>query len=188
VPFLADIRDLHLRLRRDVTLHDTQYDPPFCDLNFVIDNYGAFPNVTVGLATCRIKFRYSKSIDPRPVVEENPQSRVVRNGYDFFYALRSVALGKWDDDALKTAETSMIAATGQLIHVDGEMRDQWFDFWQRAQEIRRVAAEEPDVEKRPGLIKMLIDKKVQTKSGPCDLRELHNRLERTGRSAADLSP
>ena len=50
VPFLADIRDLHLRLRRDVTLHDTQYDPPFCDLNFVIDNYGAFPNVTVGLA------------------------------------------------------------------------------------------------------------------------------------------
>ena len=70
VPFLADIRDLHLRLRRDVTLHDTQYDPPFCDLNFVIDNYGAFPNVTVGLATCRIKFRYSKSIDPRPVIEE----------------------------------------------------------------------------------------------------------------------
>jgi len=67
---LADIRDLHLRLRRDVTLHDTQYDPPFCDLNFVIDNYGAFPNMTVGLATCRIKFRYSKSIDPRPVVEE----------------------------------------------------------------------------------------------------------------------
>ena len=54
VPFLADIRDLHLRLRRDVALHDTQYDPPFCDLNFVIDNYGTFPNVTVGVATCRI--------------------------------------------------------------------------------------------------------------------------------------
>jgi acetylornithine deacetylase len=70
VPFLADIRDLHLRLRRDVTLHDPQYDPPFCDLNFVIDNYGTFPNVTVGLATCRIKFRYSKSIDPRPVIDE----------------------------------------------------------------------------------------------------------------------
>jgi acetylornithine deacetylase len=70
VPFLSDIRDLHLRLRSDVALHDPQYDPPFCDLNFVIDNYGTFPNVTVGLATCRIKFRYSKSIDPRPVVEE----------------------------------------------------------------------------------------------------------------------
>jgi acetylornithine deacetylase len=51
VPFLSDIRDLYLRLRRDVALHDTQYDPPFCDLNFVIDNYGAFPNMTVGLAS-----------------------------------------------------------------------------------------------------------------------------------------
>jgi acetylornithine deacetylase len=70
VPFLADIRDLYFRLRRDVTLHDSQYDPPFCDLNFVVDNYGTFPNVTVGLATCRIKFRYSKSIDPRPVIDE----------------------------------------------------------------------------------------------------------------------
>src|SRR5207237_67155 len=67
---LADIRDLHLRLRRDPALHDTQYDPPFCDLNFVVDNYGTAPNVTVGLATCRIKLRYSKSIDPRPIVEE----------------------------------------------------------------------------------------------------------------------
>jgi acetylornithine deacetylase len=70
VPFLAELGELHLRLRRDVTLHDPQYDPPFCDLNFVIDNYGTFPNVTVGLATCRIKFRYSKSIDPRPVIDE----------------------------------------------------------------------------------------------------------------------
>jgi acetylornithine deacetylase len=70
VPFLADIRELHLRLRRDAALHDSQYDPPFCDLNFVIDNYGTFPNVTVGLATCRIKFRYSKSIDPQPVIDE----------------------------------------------------------------------------------------------------------------------
>jgi acetylornithine deacetylase/succinyl-diaminopimelate desuccinylase-like protein len=70
VPFLADIRDLHLRLRSDTALHDQQYDPPFCDLNFVIDNYGTAPNVTVGLATCRIKLRYSKSIDPRPIVEE----------------------------------------------------------------------------------------------------------------------
>jgi acetylornithine deacetylase len=70
VPFLASISELHLRLRRDVALHDSQYDPPFCDLNFVIDNYGTMPNVTVGLATCRIKLRYSKSIDPNPIVEE----------------------------------------------------------------------------------------------------------------------
>jgi acetylornithine deacetylase len=74
VPFLSDLRDLHLRLRRDVNLHDTQYDPPFCDLNFVIDNYGAFPNTTVGLATCLIKFRYSKSFDPQFVMAEVRES------------------------------------------------------------------------------------------------------------------
>lgn len=70
VPFLSDLRELHLRLRQDVTLHDNQYDPPFCDLNFVIDNYGAFPNTTVGLATCLVKFRYSKSFDPEFVMKE----------------------------------------------------------------------------------------------------------------------
>jgi acetylornithine deacetylase len=70
VPFLSDLRELHLRLRQDVTLHDTQYDPPFCDLNFVIDNYGAFPNTTVGLATCLVKFRYSKSFNPEFVMKE----------------------------------------------------------------------------------------------------------------------
>ena len=69
IPFLADMRELHLLLRQDVALHDTQYDPPFADLNFVVDNYGAFPNTTVGLATCRIKFRYSKSFDPAFVIE-----------------------------------------------------------------------------------------------------------------------
>lgn len=70
IPFLAELRELYVRLRQDKTLHDLQYDPPFCDLNFVIDNYGAFPNVTVGLATCRIKLRYSKSFDPAFVIEK----------------------------------------------------------------------------------------------------------------------
>ncbi|MGH7716063.1 MAG: M20/M25/M40 family metallo-hydrolase [Vulcanimicrobiaceae bacterium] len=81
IPFLVELRELHLRLREDKTLHDPQYDPPFCDLNFVIDNYGAFPNVTVGLATCRIKFRYSKSFDPRFVIEKI-QDAAKRNGLE----------------------------------------------------------------------------------------------------------
>ena len=70
VPFLVDMRALHLRLRKDESLHDPQYDPPFCDLNFVVDNHGTLPNTTPGLATCRIKFRYSKAFDPAPVIEE----------------------------------------------------------------------------------------------------------------------
>jgi acetylornithine deacetylase len=35
----------------------------------VIDNHGAAVNVTVPKATARIKFRYSASVDPTPVVE-----------------------------------------------------------------------------------------------------------------------
>lgn len=70
IPFLYDMRELHLHLRSDTSLHDSQYDPPFADLNFVIDNYGAFPNTTVGLATCRIKFRYSKAFNPAYVIDK----------------------------------------------------------------------------------------------------------------------
>jgi acetylornithine deacetylase len=69
IPFLAELRELHYTLRREPRYHDPQYTPPFCDLNFVLDNYGAASNMTVGKATCRIKFRYSKSFDPEWVVE-----------------------------------------------------------------------------------------------------------------------
>ncbi len=81
IPFLADMRALYLRLREDTSLHDPQYDPPFCDLNMVVDNYGAFNNVTVGLATTRIKFRYSKSFDPAWVIAEVTQS-ATRHGLE----------------------------------------------------------------------------------------------------------
>jgi len=74
IPFLADMRALYFRLREDPSLHDPQYDPPFCDLNLVVDNYGAFNNVTVGLATARIKFRYSKRFDPSWVIAEVTES------------------------------------------------------------------------------------------------------------------
>jgi acetylornithine deacetylase len=70
VPFLSDLRGLYFRLRNDTSLHDTQYDPPFCDLNFVIDNYGTVANTTAALATCLIKFRYSKSFNPEFVMKE----------------------------------------------------------------------------------------------------------------------
>lgn len=79
IPFLADMRELHSTLRSDSTFHDPQYEPPFCNLNFVIDNYGAASNMTVGKATCRIKFRYSKSFDPEWVVAA-VQASARRNG------------------------------------------------------------------------------------------------------------
>jgi acetylornithine deacetylase len=69
IPFLAEMRAIFERLRTDPSLQDQAYDPVFSDFNLVIDNHGAAVNVTVPRATARIKFRYSASVDPTPVVE-----------------------------------------------------------------------------------------------------------------------
>jgi len=69
LPFLADMHALFNRLRTDPALHDPAYDPPFSDFNLVLDNHGAAVNVTVPKATARIKFRYSASLDPTPVID-----------------------------------------------------------------------------------------------------------------------
>ena len=67
IPFLVEVKAMFERLRSDTTLQDTAYDPVFSDFNLVLDNHGTAPNVTVARATARIKFRYSRSIDPAPV-------------------------------------------------------------------------------------------------------------------------
>ena len=66
--FLLEMRDIHRRLRDDTSLHDEAYDPPFSDFNLIIDNHGAALNVTVPIATVRIKFRHSAGLDPAPIV------------------------------------------------------------------------------------------------------------------------
>jgi acetylornithine deacetylase len=68
IPFLMEARAMFERLRHDPTLHDPAYDPPFSDFNLVLDNHGTAVNVTVARATARIKFRYSASVDPAPVI------------------------------------------------------------------------------------------------------------------------
>jgi acetylornithine deacetylase/succinyl-diaminopimelate desuccinylase-like protein len=68
IPFLVEMREIAQRLRDDTSLHDPAYSPPFSDFNLIIDNHGAAVNVTVPVATARIKFRYSRRIDPSPVV------------------------------------------------------------------------------------------------------------------------
>lgn len=67
IPFLAEMKTLFERLLTDRTLQDDAYVPPFSDFNLVIDNHGTAINVTVPVATARIKFRYSASIDPTPI-------------------------------------------------------------------------------------------------------------------------
>jgi acetylornithine deacetylase len=67
IPFLGEMKAVFDRLLTDRSLQDGAYDPPFSDFNVVIDNHGTAVNVTVPMATARIKFRYSASIDPAPI-------------------------------------------------------------------------------------------------------------------------
>jgi acetylornithine deacetylase/succinyl-diaminopimelate desuccinylase-like protein len=69
VPFLVEMKAIYERLRTDPALQDGDYDPVFSDFNVVLDNHGAAVNVTVPVATARIKFRYSAKVDPAPVLQ-----------------------------------------------------------------------------------------------------------------------
>ena len=81
IPFLSEMRDLHLALRTETRLQDPSYVPPWCDLNIIVDNHGTATNITAPLATCRMKFRYSKAIDPAWVIER-VEAAARRNGLD----------------------------------------------------------------------------------------------------------
>jgi acetylornithine deacetylase len=69
VGFLAEMKALDARLRGDPDLLDHGYEPPFSDFNLIIDNHGTAVNVTVPVATVRIKYRFSKRIDPSIVID-----------------------------------------------------------------------------------------------------------------------
>ncbi len=68
LPFLVEMRAIFDRLRDDPALQDPAYNPPFSDFNLVIDNHGSAVNVFVPRATATIKFRYSASINPAPII------------------------------------------------------------------------------------------------------------------------
>ena len=70
IPFLAEMKAIHDRLVADPALYDAAYDPPFTDFNLVLDNHGTAVNVTAALATCRIKFRASRSLDRAPILDQ----------------------------------------------------------------------------------------------------------------------
>lgn len=81
IPFLSEMRDIYLELRSDPRLQDPSYTPPWCHLNIIVDNHGTATNITPSLATCRMKFRYSKAIDPSWVIER-VEAAALRNGLD----------------------------------------------------------------------------------------------------------
>ncbi|WP_376098911.1 M20/M25/M40 family metallo-hydrolase [Roseomonas sp. CCTCC AB2023176] len=69
IPFLVELQAIQARLRSEPSLQDAAYDPPFADFNLVLDNHGTAINVTVGRATARVKFRFSRALDPEPIVD-----------------------------------------------------------------------------------------------------------------------
>jgi acetylornithine deacetylase/succinyl-diaminopimelate desuccinylase-like protein len=81
VAFLVEMKALHDRLRTEADLQDAAYDPPFSDFNLVVDNHGTAVNVTVPLATARIKYRTSRGIDPLPVLD-TVRAAAVRHGLE----------------------------------------------------------------------------------------------------------
>ncbi|RWE06365.1 MAG: hypothetical protein EOS23_31330 [Mesorhizobium sp.] len=104
----------------------------------------------------------------------------------YFHAIRSGALLAWDANQVQAAETGMVAATRHLIHVADGMRNEWFDFWQRAQEICRAVYAEADPARRSEQVQALIAEKSQHGRSRLDFRQLHHRLENTAKSAVEV--
>ena len=57
VPFLADMVELAGEVKADESYMDTEFDPPTCGFNFVLDDGGCRPNVTAAKTVCTVGFR-----------------------------------------------------------------------------------------------------------------------------------
>jgi hypothetical protein len=115
--------------------------------------------------------------------EKNAYRELSGAAATYFYSLRSIAMNKWDEAALKAAEDGMIAATRHLIYVDQEMRDTWMAFWQEAQLIHRKGREETDNDKRPSIVEGQIMLKVSTADGKLDFRDQYLKVDDMARQA-----
>ena len=103
----------------------------------------------------------------------------------YFYALRSVALGTWDEQLLKTAEAAMVGTSQHLMFVSDVIRADWLNFWQEAQHIYRATLEEPDEGKRPQFLGNAIKEQVRDGRSRLNLRDRYSRLEMTIRQAIE---
>ena len=74
IPFINEMGKLYEELVEDEAYWDPDFEPPFPDWNITIDNHGTAANVTVPLSTCRVNFRYTRTLDPSPVIERVRES------------------------------------------------------------------------------------------------------------------
>jgi acetylornithine deacetylase len=68
IPFLYDLWRLQQELTEQEAYRDPDFEPPFPDWNIVIDNFDAAPNVTVPMSHCTVNFRYTRRLDPLPII------------------------------------------------------------------------------------------------------------------------
>ena len=68
IPFINEMGKLYEELVEDEAYWDPDFEPPFPDWNITLDNHGTAANVTVPLSTCRVNFRFSRTLDPGPVM------------------------------------------------------------------------------------------------------------------------
>ena len=117
--------------RRTAWHQDAAYDPPFSDFNLVIDNHGAAVNVSVPMATVRIKFRYSARVDPTDIVDgvrasaarNNLALSEAREAHEDELNLIDAILNDRMEAGTKrdTFETALLKREGQLETMDDDL-------------------------------------------------------------------
>jgi hypothetical protein len=167
-------------------------DTKFFDMKESADNKLVAMKGAIDQALANLKATSDESLAKLKVAldaSQNANRALFGTASIYFHALRSIAVSnQWDTESLKSSETAMIAATKDLLNVNRKLRDQWFDFWQRAQDIYREAgAPQLADDERASRVKELMEEEIRFRSGIFDLRGLHAELEKTAKSAIKKS-
>ncbi|MDM9624018.1 hypothetical protein [Rhizobium sp. S96] len=92
----------------------------------------------------------------------------------YFYALRSAAIGTFDEAELERAETLMVETSRHLTYVSDSFEDEWLAFWQVAQAIKREAKTLADPVQRS----LSVARGMESKDhGKMDLRDRYASLK-----------
>jgi hypothetical protein len=59
----------------------------------------------------------------------------------YFYTLKMLELGTWDEGRIREADKTMTEVAGHLISVLKEHQDEWKTFWQRARVISETVVD-----------------------------------------------
>ena len=84
VPFLADMVELAKQVKSDESFMDSEFGPPTCGFNFVLDDGGCRPNVTAAKTVCRVCFRTMPNARSKDLL-----TRVTSRAADYGFEVQS---------------------------------------------------------------------------------------------------